>query len=223
MRNLGQHDEHLSSPAAIADYAKKKSLISAEQQDPRVQKEREEWKRKTADVDPRCLKFLDQTNAKTTMTRLYGRAPRGQRVREFVPDGRWKSLTLMGTLGYAGDTTAFTYEGGTDVMAMLTFVEGILGLELRRGHILVLDRLASHLEPTVVAAIKKTGAQVWHLPPYSHDFNPIEQMWSKVKAYLRKMKPRDNDSLNVTIAEALNTVTATDAMNWFAHCGYPQR
>jgi hypothetical protein len=125
----------LSSPAAIADYAKKKSLISAEQQDPRVQKEREEWKRKTADVDPRCLKFLDQTNAKTTMTRLYGRAPRGQRVREFVPDGRWKSLTLMGTLGYAGDTTAFTYEGGTDVMAMLTFVEGILGLELRRGHI----------------------------------------------------------------------------------------
>lgn len=188
-----------------------------------MQKEREEWKRKTADVDPRCLKFLDQTNAKTTMTRLYGRAPRGQRVREFVPDGRWKSLTLMGTLGYAGDTTAFTYEGGTDVMAMLTFVEGILGLELRRGHILVLDRLASHLEPTVVAAIKKTGAQVWHLPPYSHDFNPIEQMWSKVKAYLRKMKPRDNDSLNAAIAEALNTVTATDAMNWFAHCGYPQR
>jgi transposase len=213
----------LSSAAALADHAKKKSLISAEQQEPRVQKEREEWKRKTADVDPRCLKFLDQTNAKTTMTRLYGRAPRGQRVREFVPDGRWNSLTLMGTLGFAGDTTAFTYAGGTDVMAMVTFVEEILAPEMRRGHILVLDRLASHLEPTVVTTIKKTGAQVWHLPPYSHDFNPIEQMWSKLKAYLRKVRPRDNDSLNSAIAAALNTVTATDAMNWFAHCGYPQR
>jgi transposase len=211
----------LSSPATIANYSKKKTLISAEQQDPRVQKEREEWQRKTADIDPRCLKFLDQTNAKTTMTRLYARAARGQRVREFVPDGRWKSLTLMGTLGYAGDTTAFTYEGGTDVMAMRTFVQKILALELRRGHILVLDRLSSHLEPTVVREIKKTGAKVWHLPPYSHDFNPIEQMWSKIKAYLRKVKARDNESLNWAIADALKTVTAIDAINWFAHCGYP--
>ena len=211
----------LSGAATIADHAKKKTLISAEQQDPRVQKERQEWQRKTADIDPRRLKFLDQTNAKTTMTRLYGRALRGHRVREYVPDGRWKSFTLMGTLGYAGDTTAFTYEGGTDVMVMLTFIDGILAPALRRGDIVVLDRLSSHLEPTVVSAVEKTGAKIWHLPPYSHDLNPIEQMWSKVKAYLRKVKPRDNESLNSAIADALGTVTATDAINWFAHCGYP--
>jgi transposase len=186
-----------------------------------VQKERQAWRHKTADMDPTCLKFLDQTNAKTTLTRLYARAPRGQRVREHVPDGRWKSLTLMGTLGYAGDTTAFTYDGGTDVMAMLTFVQHILSPVLCKGQILVLDRLSSHVEPSVVRAIKKTGAKVWHLPPYSHDFNPIEQMWSKIKAYLRKVKPRDNDALNSAIAAALQTITPSDAANWFAHCGYP--
>jgi transposase len=209
------------SAAAAADHAKKKTLNPTEQQDPKVQEQRWQWWEKTAGVDPRRFKFLDQTNAKTVLTRLYGRAPRGQRVREFVPDGRWKSWTLMGTLGYQGDTTAFTYEGGTDVMAMLAFVQAILGPQLRPRHIVVLDRLSSHLDPGVVAAIEKTGAAVWHLPPYSHDFNPIEQMWSKIKAYLRKVKARDPESLFAAIAEALDTVTAADAVNWFRHCGYP--
>lgn len=139
---------------------------------------------------------------------------------DYVPDGRWKSITLMGTVGYAGDTTAFTYEGGTDVMAMLTFIEGILAPCLKRGHILVLDRLSSHMDPQVVDAIKRTKAEIWHLPPYSHDFNPIEQMWSKVKAYLRKVKARDTDGLNLAIADALDRVTAKDTVGWFAHCGY---
>jgi transposase len=151
---------------------------------------------------------------------LYGRAARGQRVREYVPDGRWQALTLMGTLGWDGDTTALTYEGGTDVPAMLAFVEGILAPTLRPGDIVVMDRLSSHLDPQVSAAIQATGAEVWHLPPYSPDFNPIEQLWSKVKAYLRKVKPRDTDSLIKAIGEALNTISAQDAAHWFAHCGY---
>jgi transposase len=212
---------HLSRLAALGHHAKKKTLSSAEQQDPRVQAERRRWRRRTACIDPERLKFLDQTNAKTTFTRLYGRAPRGQRVHEFVPDGRWYSLTLMGTLGWEGDTMAFAYEGGTDVMAMLAFVKHLLAPQLRPGHILVLDRLSSHLDAGVIAAIEKTGASVWHLPPYSHDFNPMEQLWSKVKAYLRKVKPRDSDSLITAIGDALRTITRTDAMHWFAHCGYP--
>ena len=138
-----------------------------------------------------------------------------------MPDGRWKSLTLMGTLGFAGDTTAFGYEGGTDVMAMLTYVEEILVPQLRRGDIVVMDRLSSHLNPRVAAAIEAAGAEVWHLPPYSHDLNPIEQMWSKIKAYLRKVKPRDTERLTSAIADALRTVTSEDAANWFAHSGYP--
>jgi transposase len=179
------------------------------------------WRRKVVGVDPRRFKFLDQTGAKTTLTRLYGRAPRGQRVREYVPDGRWQSLTLMGTLGFRGDTTAFVYAGGTDVMALLTYVEAILGPALGPGDIVVLDRLSSHLDPQVIAALEAPGAEVWHLPPYSHDLNPIEQMWSKVKAYLRKVKPRDMETLIAAIAEALRSVTTQDAANWFAHCGYP--
>ena len=126
----------------------------------------------------------------------------------------------MGTLGYWADMTAFTYKGGTDVMAMLTFIEEILAPTLDTDHIVVLDRLSSHMDPKVAAAIRKTGADIWHLPAYSHDFNPIEQMWSKVKAYLRKVKPRDVAALIDAIGEALQTVTAEDAHGWFTHCGY---
>jgi len=188
--------------------------------EPRVQKQRQQWREKTKGIEPKRFKFLDQTNAKTTFTRLYGRAVRGQRVHDYVPDGRWKSVTLMGTVGYTGDTTAFTYEGGTDVMAMLTFVNEILAPCLKRGHIVVLDRLSSHLDARVIDAIERTKAEIWHLPPYSHDFNPIEQMWSKVKAYLRKVKARDTESLNLAIGEALERITAKDAAGWFANSGY---
>jgi transposase len=154
------------------------------------------------------------------LTRVFARAPRGQRVREYVPDGRWTSLTLMGTLGYWGDTTALTYEGGTDVMAMLTFMDELLVPTLEPHHIVVLDRLTSHRDPQVAKAVRRTGAKIWHLPPYSHDFNPMEQMWSKVKAYLRKVKARDPEALIEAIGEALKTITAEDAQGWFGHCGY---
>jgi transposase len=176
-------------------HKEKKSFLCSEQQDPKVHKQRQAWQRKVKDIAPGRFKFLDQTNAKTTLTRLFARAPRGQRVREYVPDGRWKSLTLMGTLGYWGDTMALTYEGGTDVAAMVTFIDNLLAPVLDREHIVVLDRLSSHMDSQVAKAVRKTGAKLWHLPPYSHDFNPIEKMWSKIKAYLRKVKARDEDAL----------------------------
>jgi transposase len=211
---------HRAGTRALGHHEEKKSLICSEQQDPKVQKQRKAWQRKIKDIEPGRFKFLDQTNAKTTFTRVFGRAPRGQRVREYVPDGRWKSLTLMGTLGYWGDTTALTYEGGTDVMTMVTFMEKVLVPALDPDHIVVMDRLSSHMDPQVAKAVRKTGAKLWHLPPYSHDFNPIEQMWSKIKAYLRKVKPRDVDALIAAIGDALRTITAEDAHGWFRHCGY---
>lgn len=211
---------HCAGAAALEDHEKKKSLVCSEQQDPKVQKQRKAWQRKIKDIEPGRFKFLDQTNAKTTLTRVFGRARRGQRVREYVPDGRWESLTLMGTLGYWGDTTALTYEGGTDVPVMVTFLEQVLVPVLDRDHIVVLDRLSSHMDPQVAKAVRKTGAKLWHLPPYSHDFNPIEKMWSKIKAYLRKVKARDVDALIGAIGKALKTITAEDAQGWFSHCGY---
>lgn len=185
-----------------------------------MQRQRKAWQRRVKDIEPARFKFLDQTNAKTTLTRVFGRARRGQRVREYVPDGRWESLTLMGTLGYWGDTTALTYAGGTDVAAMVTFLEEVLAPALDREHIVVLDRLSSHMDPQVAKAVRRTGAKLWHLPPYSHDLNPIEKMWSKIKAYLRKVKARETDTLIAAIGDALKTITAEDAQGWFSHCGY---
>jgi hypothetical protein len=127
----------------------------------------------------------------------------------------------MGALGSQGDTTAFTYEGGTAVMAMRALVQEILGPRLRPCPSVVLDRLSSPWDPSVIAAIEETGAAVWHLPPYPPDLNPIAQLWSKIKAYLRKAKARDPESLFAAIAEALDTATAADAVNWFGPCGYP--
>jgi transposase len=220
LRRDGQPHVHRAGTPALGHHAQKKTLLSSEQQDPTVQKQRKAWQRKVKDIEPGRFKFLDQTNAKTTFTRVFARAPRGQRVREYVPDGRWESLTLMGSLGYWGDTTALTYEGGTDVPTMVTFMEKVLRPAIDRDHIVVLDRLSSHLNPQVAQAVRRTGAKLWYLPPYSHDLNPIEQMWSKVKGHLRKVKPRDVDALIAAIGDALRTITAEDAQAWFSHCGY---
>jgi transposase len=112
------------------------------------------------------------------------------------------------------------YEGGTDVPVMQAFAETELRRVLRPGDIVVLDNLNAHKDPEVIAAIERAGATVWHLPPYSPDFNPIEQMWSKVKSILRSLKARTAEALLDAIGVALRAVTAADAQGWFAHCGY---
>ena len=165
--------------------------------------------------------FLDESNAKTTMTRLYGRAPRGERVKDYVPDGRWHSMTMLTALRHDGTTTAMVYEGGTDIMAMQTFAESFFKATLKPGDIVAMDNLTSHRNPEVVAAIEATGAEVWFLPRYSPDYNPIEEMWSKVKSYLRKVAARTEDALIQAIREALENVTAQDAAGWYGHSGYP--
>lgn len=155
------------------------------------------------------------------MTRLYGRAPRGERVVDYVPDGRWESVTMLSTIRYDGTAVALVYEGGTDALAMQTFVEGQLVSSLEPGDILVMDNLSSHHNADVIAAVEATGADVWFLPRYSPDYNPIEEMWSKVKAYLKKVKARTKKALIRAIGDALRTVTHQDAVGWFGDSGYP--
>jgi transposase len=154
------------------------------------------------------------------MTRTYGRAPRGERVVDRVPAGKYHSTTMMGALRLDGTVAAMVYEGGTDVPVMQAFAETELRRVLRPGDIVVLDNLNAHKDPEVIAAIERAGATVWHLPPYSPDFNPIEQMWSKVKSILRSLKARTAEALLDAIGVALRAVTAADAQGWFAHCGY---
>jgi transposase len=213
-------DDRLAHPRTAECHAKKKSLRAREQLDPEVVAQRREWRERTADIDPDRFVFLDQSHAKTTMTRTYGRAPRGERVVDHVPAGKYHSTTMLGAVRFDGTVAAMVYEGGTNVPVMETFTETELRRIVRPGDIVVMDNLSAHKDPAVVAAIERLGASVWHLPPYSPDFNPIEQMWSKVKEILRSIKARTAEALLDAIGVALRAVTATDAQGWFTHCGY---
>ena len=171
-------------------------------------------------IDPRRLVFLDESGAKTNMTRLYGRVFGGQRLVDTTPHGHWGSTTILSSLRLDGSTAAMVIEGATDTPVFRAYVDHVLIPSLRPGDLVVMDNLAPHRRPEVLGALERLGVTVWHLPPYSPDFNPIEQMWSKIKAYLRRAKARTQATLLRAIARALRTVTASDAAGWFQHCGY---
>jgi transposase len=191
-----------------------------EQLDPEVVAQRQEWSEWMGEVDPDRFVFLDESHAKTTLTRRYGRAPRGERVVDHVPAGKYHSTTMLGALRRDGTIAAMVHEGGTDVSVMHAFAEGDLRRILRPGDIVVMDNLSAPKDAGVIAAIASAGAIVCHLPPYSPDLNPIEAMWSKVKEILRSLKARTAEALLDAIGMALRAVTPTDAEGWFAHCGY---
>jgi transposase len=200
--------------------SKKKSLRAAEQDRPDVVTQREAWCQKTHDLDPHRLVFLDESGAKTNMTRLYGRAFDGQRLVDSTPHGHWCTTTMISSLRLDGTTAAMVIEGPTDADVFEAYVEQVLVPSLRPGDIVVMDRLGPHKVPRIVNLIEETGAAVWLLPPYSPDFNPIEKMWSKVKESLRSAKPRTCAALMTAIAAALEAVAAEDAQGWFGSCGY---
>jgi transposase len=171
-------------------------------------------------VDVNRLVFLDETGAKTNMTRERGRAPGGQRLVDSAPAGHWATTTLLSSVRLDGSTAAMAIEGATDAAVFLQYAKQVLTPRLRRGDIVVMDNLSPHKMPAVIAAIEACGASVWFLPPYSPDLNPIEKMWSKVKALLRKAKARTLDALIDAIRDALRAVTTADILGWFAESGY---
>jgi len=164
--------------------------------------------------------FLDESGATTQMTRHYGRAPRGQRVREATPQGHWQTLTLFAALTTRGLEAPMTISEPTDGDIFLTYVEQVLCPRLRPGQVVILDNLSAHKVAGVRERIEAAGAHLLYLPPYSPDLNPIEQAWSKVKQILRSMKARTSEALESAVAQALNAITAENAIAWFAHCGY---
>jgi transposase len=164
--------------------------------------------------------FLDESGVTTEMTRRYGRAARGQRVQDAVPAGHWRTLTLLAALSLHGLRAAMTVESPTDGDVFLAYVEQVLGPRLQPGDVVVLDNLAAHKVAGVRALIEARGAQLLYLPPYSPDFNPIEQAWSKVKELLRAAKARTLPLLDDAITAALAAITADNAVGWFRHCGY---
>jgi transposase len=164
--------------------------------------------------------FLDETSLNTAMTRLYGRAPRGQRLVESIPEAHWETTTLISAIRRDGVVAALEFQGATDEMAFRTYLEQVLIPALRPGAIVVLDNLAAHRVAAVARLLRKAGAGVWYLPPYSPDLNPIEKIWAKVKALVRKAKARTTEAVWEAIAQALEAVTPQDCQGCFEFCGY---
>ena len=154
------------------------------------------------------------------MTRRRGRCKGGQRVYDSAPCGRWGTTTMIASLRLDGSTAPMVIEGATDGAVFRAYVKHVLTPTLRQGDIVVMDNLSSHKPAEIEAMIQAAGAELWYLPPYSPDLNPIEKMWSKVKESLRSSKARCTEELYSAIRQALKTITSQDAQGWFASCGY---
>ena len=166
------------------------------------------------------LVFVDESGAKTNMTRLYGRAVAGQRAIDDTPCGHWCTTTMISSVRLDGSTACMVVDGATNKDVFEAYVRRILLPSLEAGDVVVLDNLSAHKNKAIRDLIESVGAELWYLPPYSPDLNPIEKMWSKVKAILRTLKARTEESLINAIAKALEAITDDDAKGWFESCGY---
>lgn len=154
------------------------------------------------------------------MTRRCGRALRGERVHASAPAGHWQTTTMISSIRLDGSTACMAVEGATDTEVFQAYVREVLCPTPRPGDLVVMDNLSPHKHGPTLQLIAQTGAAVRFLPAYSPDLNPIEKMWSKVKQFLPSVEARTGEELQQAIAAALASVTARDAINWFASCGY---
>lgn len=154
------------------------------------------------------------------MARLRGRAPRGERLRTGIPHGHWRTTTFVAGLRLTGMVAPMVLDGPINRNAFQAYVDQVLVPELRPGDIVIMDNLGSHKGTAVRAAIEAVGAMLLYLPPYSPDFNPIENAFSKLKALLRKAAERTVNALWDTIGALIPVFTATECANFFAAAGY---
>jgi transposase len=202
------------------DHAQKKTAHAAEQDRADVLKRREAWFEAQPDLDPARLVFIDETGATTKMARRHGRAPRGHRLRAGVPHGHWKTTTFVGALRTSGMTAPMVLDGPMTGAWFLSYVEQVLVPTLTPGDIVILDNLPAHKIAAARKAIEAVGARLVFLPPYSPDFNPIENAFAKLKAFLRKAAARTIDELWNAIAAAIETFTPPECLNYFTAAGY---
>jgi transposase len=181
---------------------------------------RRHWGATIPALDATRLVFLDESGVTTDLLRRYGRCLRGQRLVDHAPFGHWQTYTILAALRLDGLTAPAVFDGPIDNPTFLAYVEQILAPSLGPGDIVVLDNLAVHKQPAVRAAIEQTGAALRFLPPYSPDFNPIEQAFAKLKAFLRAARPRTFDDVCRLFATAIGLFTSTECANYLRHCGY---
>jgi len=171
-------------------------------------------------IDPRRLVFVDECSTNIALTSLYARAPKGERAYGEAPRNWGKNVTLIASLSAEGIGATMSVEGATDGAAFETYVEHFLAPTLQRGQIVVMDNLQVHKSRRVKELIEGAEAEVLFLPPYSPDFSPIEEAFSKVKGILRRLGARTRETLLQATGEALDAVSRWDAAGWFRHCGY---
>jgi transposase len=185
-----------------------------------VQRQRAAFREAIPELDAKALVFIDESGSNQAMARGYGRAPRGRRAPGAKPVQRGRHVTMVGALGLVGVVAAMMLEGFMDGAAFRAFVQEVLAPQLRPGQVVVLDNLKAHKMAGVREAIEARGARLLYLPPYSPDFSPIEECWSKLKALLRTKAARTLEHLWQAITEAFAAITSEEAQGWFTHAGY---
>lgn len=181
---------------------------------------RTQWKNDQPRLDPAKLVFVDETGASTKMARLYGRAKRGRRVVGRVPWGHWKTVTFVAGMRLDGFTAPFVIDCAMNGAIFVEYLRQSLAPSLRPGDIVVIDNLPAHKRDEVREIIEAAGATLRYLPPYSPDFNPIEQSFAKLKSHLRKAKERTVPALYDRIGQALSCFQATEFRNYLRKSGY---
>ncbi len=199
---------------------KKKSLRASEQNRPDVARRRAQWMRYQGRVDPTRLVFIDETWAKTNMTRRHGRCRRGTRLIGRVPRGRWRTLTFLAALRSDQFTAPCVIDGPINGKSFLAYVEQVLVPTLKARDIVIMDNLGSHKGQLVRRALRATGAKLFFLPPYSPDLNPIEQVFAKLKTLLRKASERTVEATWQRIGVLIGCFAPHECANYFTNAGY---
>jgi transposase len=195
---------------------------ASEQQRPDVALARQTWREQQGTLCASRLFFIDETGAQTNMVRRYGRAPRGERVKGYAPNGHWKTTTFVAALTDKGIVAPLVVDCPMNRTIFVQYVAQFLAPELRPGDIVILDNLSSHKGAEVVRLIKARGAELLFLPPYSPDLNPIEMAFAKLKGLLRLAAERTRESLWQRIGNLIDAFSPDECANYIRHAGYAQ-
>jgi transposase len=206
--------------SSLGANSKKKTLIASEQDRADVVEQRVQWRASQPVIDPNCVVFIDETWAKTNMTRRYGRSEIGTRLLEKTPCGRWQTTTFLGALRATGFVAPLTVEGAINGDIFRAWVEQHLAPTLSPGDIVVMDNLSSHKVAGIRKAIQAVGAELRYLPPYSPDLNPIELAFSKFKKLMRDGAERTTEKLSRLCGKVLDFFSERECRGYFKHCGY---
>ena len=195
-------------------------MTAAERDRPDVAAARDSWRESQPTLDPARLVFVDETSVNTKMHRRYARSPRGERAPGRVPHGHWKTLTVVSALTSGGLVATAVVDGPLNGAAFLAWVEADLVPRLRPGDVVVLDNLPSHKGQAARAAVEAAGCELRFLPPYSPEFNPIEQAFSKLKGLLRGLAVRELPLLVDWLGWLAHLFDPAECMNYIRHSGY---